>query len=1602
MSSFSAVIIGNESLAIQCADMLRDAGHSLKAVVTRNPDIAAWADTAGVTVHSSDADLANALSADPFDWLLSIANLDLIPDTVLSLPARGAVNFHDGPLPRYAGLNAPVWALINGEVEYGISWHMISGGVDEGALVAQQFFDIAPDETTLTLNTKCYGAAIDSFATVLDKLAQPEPVLTTQDLSQRSYFAKNDRPAAAGRLDFTKSARQITTLVRALDHGTYWNPLTCPKFVAGGKVWLAAGATAGNAATGNAAGTVTAVTDDSLTVATATAPVTLTGLRDATGKPVLATDIAAVGDELASPTAQEAEALTNALKSTLKAEPRWRKALAAMAPVTPPLVDMSGEGPVSSTALDGDPAHLRAALAAYALGLEDSADATLALHLTSDHPGYLNPWGPVSAADLEASSAKAAEQGPFAADLLARMPGDPGPATPALGISDSAHIPGTALTLAGSTLLADNGKITPEATALTAARLSHMAAQIAAGQTPTPLPEDERQKVLFDWNATETDFPEAQCIHQAFEAQAAKTPDAEALSFEGESLTYAQLNARANEMAHILIGMGVGPDMVVGLHLPRSSALLISALAIMKAGGAYLPMDPAYPADRTALYIEDSGTKVIVTNSALAAGLPAGDAQMLKVDALPDAPSQDNPDTAVTSAHLAYMIYTSGSTGRPKGVMVEHRNASNFFTGMDDRISHNPPGVWMAVTSLSFDISVLELFWTLARGFKVVISGDESRALVSGDSETAGITGGMDFSLYYWGNDDGVGRDKYRTLLEGAKFGDAHGFCAVWTPERHFHAFGGPYPNPSVTGAAVAAVTNNMAVRAGSCVAPLHHTARIAEEWAVIDNLTNGKTGLAIASGWQPDDFILRPENTPPKNKPAMFEQIKDLRKLWSGEEVAFPRENGEMHSVLTQPRPVSKKLNVWVTTAGNPETWKEAGRNGCNVLTHLLGQSVGEVGDKIKLYHAALREAGHDPAEFSVTLMLHSFLAETRDKAREIAREPMKDYLRSAAGLIKQYAWAFPAFKKPEGVDNPMQLDLGSLNEEELEGILDFAFERYFNDSGLFGTIEDALERVAEVKDIGVTEVACLIDYGIDVDHIMEGLKPLAEVVRRANADVDPQAGDYSIAAQIHRHKVTHLQCTPSMAQMLVMNDEARAALGQLDVMMVGGEALPGALADELLELTGGHVENMYGPTETTIWSTTQTAHAGQGAISIGKPIANTQVYVLDDALQPVPIGTAGTLYIGGAGVTRGYFERPELTAERFIPDPFKQGDPDGAGRGLIYNTGDLARWRTDGQLDFLGRADFQVKLRGYRVELGEIEAVIDSFPDVQQSVVVAREDTPGVVQLVGYLLAGNDIDQTALRAHLGEGLPDYMVPRHFVVLDAFPLTPNKKVDRKALPAPQIGQAAAAPKPAAPTETPAAAAAPTATAAAPNGAAPADYGSAIAAIWSRILGVPQIAPTDSFFDLGGHSLLAVQAHREIRKDLGVAKLSITDIFRAPTLEALTAIVTKKAGGAAAPAPAPAEASAPAPAPAPQPQRRKPLQPRPPHLLHRRTTPAARRWPAAVKCAQNGKTANLRRGIAALHQGLGVRNPELAAPTPLRQVYVNRNATSSTNRASFT
>ncbi|NNC02670.1 amino acid adenylation domain-containing protein, partial [Corallococcus exiguus] len=506
------------------------------------------------------------------------------------------------------------------------------------------------------------------------------------------------------------------------------------------------------------------------------------------------------------------------------------------------------------------------------------------------------------------------------------------------------------------------------------------------------LSADESEHLLALSRGPDIEFPSDATLSSRFAAQVARTPDAVALVAGDGRLTYRELRARARAVAHTLRQRGVGPESVVGLCVDRSVELAVGMLGILEAGAAYLPLDPAYPAQRLAAMWEDSGAKVLVGPRRLEDVIAVPAERRLFLDDVAPSVGADFVRSAGDARTLAYVLYTSGSTGRPKGVGVPHRTVMNFFRAMDAHVSPCP-GTWLAMTSISFDISVLELLWAWTRGFQVVLA----------------------------------------------------------------------------------------------------------------------PTGL--------------------------------------------------------------------------------------------------------------------EPAAFA-----------------------------------------------------------------------------------------DLLER----------------------------------------------------------HAVTHFQCTPSYARALVEEPRALHALSGLRQMLVGGEALPGSLASKLRE----HVPallNMYGPTETTVWSSMHRVETDTaGTVSLGRPLANTGLHVLDALLRPVPVGVPGELFIGGEGVVRGYLGRPDLTAERFVPDALRE-----APGTRMYRTGDRVRWLADGTLEFLGRIDHQVKLRGFRIEPGEIEAALRTHPEVREAVVDVRDQ-----RLVAYVVPAFG-DAGVLREHLRSRLPAYMVPSAFVGLDALPLTPNGKVDRHALPAP-------------------------------------------------------------------------------------------------------------------------------------------------------------------------------------------------------------------------
>ncbi|MBC3386900.1 non-ribosomal peptide synthase/polyketide synthase [Pseudomonas sp. SWRI179] len=653
------------------------------------------------------------------------------------------------------------------------------------------------------------------------------------------------------------------------------------------------------------------------------------------------------------------------------------------------------------------------------------------------------------------------------------------------------------------------------------AHLRRLLLQMTAG-TQRPLGElslldsGETHQQVQGWNATAAAYPDEHCVHRLFEAQARRTPDATALVFAEQALSYAELNVRANRLAHRLIEQGVGPDQLVGVALERGVEMIVALLAILKAGGAYVPLDPQYPADRLAHMIEDSGIELLLTQRSQLNQLPlscgsepvgaklardgggsvngdGGCADAIASRLAPtgvcvntlvldqgddwlDGYADEAPATRLDAEHLAYAIYTSGSTGKPKGVMVRHGALVNFVASMVREPGIAASDRVLSLTTFSFDIFGLEL---------------------------------------------------YGALLSGA-----------------------------------------------------------------------------------------------------------------------------------------------------------------CVVLVD--------------------KQSAHDP--------------ET---------------------LLKT----------------------------------------------------------------------------------------------------------------IDQQQVSVVQATPSTWRMLL--DHPASALLAGRKCLCGGEALAEDLAERLLDVAG-EVWNLYGPTETTIWSAVYRLTAEQRLPYLGRPIANTSLHIVGDHFAPNPVGLIGELLIGGDGLARGYHDRAALTAERFLPDPFGNG-------ARVYRTGDLARQRGDGVIEYIGRVDHQVKIRGFRIELGEIEACLLAQASIREAVVVPQQG-PGGLQLVAYLIAAHPQTaepaalRDALKAQLAPLLPDYMMPAHWLLLERFPLTPNGKLDRKALPLPDAQQLLRA-------------------YVAPEGALEQD----IAAIWQDVLKLERVGRDDNFFELGGHSLLATQATARLQMQQGAA-VPLDLLFSTPSL----------------------------------------------------------------------------------------------------------------------
>ncbi len=958
------------------------------------------------------------------------------------------------------------------------------------------------------------------------------------------------------------------------------------------------------------------------------------------------------------------------------------------------------------------------------------------------------------------------------------------------------------------------------------------------------------EQLLHSFNSTKLDYDTTNTVVSLFQKQVKKTPKNIALICRGEQITYKELDEKSTSLARHLKSIGVVSDITVGVCLGRSIEMIIGMLGILKSGASYLPLDPFYPLNRIDYIIENSTTKFILTDNRTKELITKESTVINLEDPNIWEVSDEVVLPSVTSNAMAYVIYTSGSTGKPKGVKISHKNLLNFMQGMNQKFETDlHPDIWLAITSISFDISVLELFWTLTRGSKVVIHLEKPVSISTRPE--------MDFSIFYFPTGKGSESNKYKLLLEGARFADENGFEAIWVPERHFHSFGDQFPNPSVAAAAVSTITKNIKLRSGSVVLPLHDPVRVAEEWSMIDNLSEGRVELSIASGWHPNDFVLAPGDFKNRHQ-IMRDKIDSLKSLWRGDSMI--RKNGidKDFEFQIHPKPIQKELPIWITAAGSIETFKYAGNIGANILTHLLAHTIDELADKVKAYRKALEENGFDPKQGKVALMLHTFVSDDADFVKKTVKEPFKDYLKNSANLLRPLA-------------EEAALDL----EQDIDRLLEMGFIRYYNTGSLFGTPETCLNIVNKLYKIGVTEIACLIDFGVDKDLVISNLNHLnrlKELIRKSKLQYDYIAGRMNLldkrettTSLIKEYEVTHMQSTPSFYEELILNPEGKEALKNIKTLLVGGEALKKSLARKILETRQLPIYNMFGPTETTIWSSVKTINSDDN-ITIGSPIANTSIYILDTSNQLCPVGVPGELCIGGDGVSLGYLNNKALTDSKFIANPFVPNEK-------IYKTGDLARWLSNGELEFLGRLDNQIKIKGYRIELKGIENVILETPGIEQCIVSAVPQKEQTI-LVAYIIANKFYEESYIKEFLRIELPDYMIPQKIITLKEFPYTPNGKIDIKKLPHSTEHQLI------------------TKKYVAPRNKLESDLDK----IWRDFLKIDKISIDDNFFEIGGNSMKAFQLLAVLNSTLGL-DLKIVAFFQYPTIRTLAESLDQKKKG---------------------------------------------------------------------------------------------------------
>ncbi|WP_415835611.1 amino acid adenylation domain-containing protein, partial [Corallococcus soli] len=753
--------------------------------------------------------------------------------------------------------------------------------------------------------------------------------------------------------------------------------------------------------------------------------------------------------------------------------------------------------------------------------------------------------------------------------------------------------------------------------------------------------------------------PAAPALPALLADHARRHPDTVALSREGRAWTWAELSTRASALASRLRAHGVKPGEPVVVCLRPSPEKLAALWGVLEAGAAVVALGPTDLGNLAVYAPEGASSPRIVTWKGVVTAARLEPSRVLHVeDALEHSDGPVAGTVAAPEETVAWLL--PAGSGQPAWALG-HAALTELFAGLDARLRPAEGSAWLAATEATAERPELEALWALSRGLRVVFPSEQVTAQLVRLNGGGPRARALDVSLSYFANDeDSMSGPKYELLMEGAKFADANGFAAVWTPERHFHSFGGIYPQPAVVAAAMAAVTRNVRLRSGSVVLPLHDPLLVAEQWAVVDNLSGGRVDVSVATGWHVRDFTFAPQNYADRRN-ILLKHLETLRALWRGDQLQRPGGNGAMVEVGLRPKPIQKELPVWLTATANPETFRLAGELGAGILTGLFAHSLEELKPKVALYREAWRRNGH-PGRGHITCMLHTYLGDDEQEVLRIVRKPLLSYFRSSADITASLLAA-----------QGHQGEIDKFSSQDLDVLLEHTFEHHAKVTGLIGTVDSGLQRLRDVRAADVDEVTCLIDFGLETPVVLEGLRRLAKVRTLAEAEaaarqeqvlVEGEQGVGELLELARQSGAVLLNTTARLARALTDLPGAREALAPFGALVLEGAS--SELASALQRASGVEVLLAGGAVEGALLPRAPGERVPPGL----------QVWVLDDAGQPVPANVVGELALGGAGVPWALWRSAEEERRRLVPHPL-----DGAVK--LYRTGRTARLRADGRVE-------------------------------------------------------------------------------------------------------------------------------------------------------------------------------------------------------------------------------------------------------------------------------------------------------------------------------